>query len=281
MPPGRYSKRGAIREIPPELQLLARVAQHVDDDMLREIAAADYGMQRDAYFSGLRVLRDECVLLPPDHDAGWDHEVLELIRWSRPERGDWRPGSVGERGHWMRLFCCVALVMRDVGTPEFNYVGAVNNHLGPMLDSIGVLDTALADAAIPFIEWATGRSDDPVDRAFLATAGLLLEYMRTAPDWERVRVAAHRLPEHIEAAWDCEIHAADDGNGWLLGLTHHDLRHDLWLPAIARCLLTPKEGMPQLLAKELEALALRLLPATATRARQFGLPEALVARYLD
>lgn len=281
MPPGRYSQRHARREVPPHLHLLKQVAAHIDDGMLEEIAQADYGMDRDAYLAGLRVLRDELVLLPPDRDARWDYEVLELVRWSRPDQPEWKPGDVGERGHWMRLFCCVALVLRDVDMPQFNYVGAINDHLGPMLDSIAALDPSLANAAIEFVERSIERAADPTDRTFLALAALLLQCLRPQPARERVLACAHDLPSRIEAAWEDVDAAANGADGWLFGLTHFDLRHDLWLSLIARYLLDPAAGMPMLVSKELQALGERLLPATASRARRLGLPEPLVAKYFD
>lgn len=281
MPPGRRSRRHAGRDIAPHLRLLAEVAAHVDDGMLDEIAQADYGMDRDAYLAGLRVLRDELVLRPPDLDAHWDHEVLELVRWSRPDRIGWKPGDVGERGHWMRLFCCVALVLRDVAMPQFNHVGAINDHLGPMLESIAALDPALADAAIVFVEWSGERATDPADRAFLALAALLLECLRPRPERERLPARAHEVHSRIEIAWEDVNAAANEADGALFGLTCFDLGHDLWLPLIARCLLTPAAGMPTLVSKELQALGERLLPATASRARTLGLPEPLVAKYFD
>lgn len=279
MPHGRYSRHRARHEIPSHILLLERAAARVDDGMLGEIAEADYGMDRDAYLDGLRVLRDELVLRPPDRETSWDHEVLELVRWSRPDHEGWKPGGIGERGHWMRLFCCVALVLRDVDMPQFNHVGAINDHLAPMLVSIAVLDPALADVAIPLVQWAIEHVADPTDRAFLVLAALLLECQRAQPDWKRVLARAHELPRRIEAAWIDLSDAVSETNGWLFGLTHFDLSHDLWLPLIAKRLLTPAPDAPALVRAELEAVGVRLLPTTAARARRFGLPEPLVARY--
>lgn len=272
-------RRRKEREIPPSLHLLEEAAARVDDDMLAEIAAADYGDCYDAYLAGLRVLRDELLLLPPDLDDDWDHEVLHLVRWIRPERPE--AGSQGgERGHWMRLFCCTALALRDLETPQFNYLDAsINDQLGPMLDSIAALDVELTMAGMTFVEWGLQRAHDSADRAFLALAALLLECLRPQPCWEHVLARTRDLSGRIEGAWTDSTKPADEANGRLFGLTHFGQSNDLWLSLIARHLLTPAPHAPALVRAELEAVGMRLLPTTAARARRFGLPEPLVGRY--
>src|ERR1700761_2888417 len=88
--------------------LLRLVSKHVNESMLNEIAAADYGDKVAEHLAPLRQIRDGRSLRAP---MRWEpREVLELIRWSEPDIPDWKPGSSGERGHWMRAFCCSALL---------------------------------------------------------------------------------------------------------------------------------------------------------------------------
>jgi hypothetical protein len=104
---------------PDERSLLERLAPQVDDGMLREIAAADYGHGTDEHCLHLRRMIDDGVL-PAD---GWyPLEVLELIRWSEPDQPGWRPGDEGRRGHLMRAFCS-AWLLRIGGTPGMNFEG--------------------------------------------------------------------------------------------------------------------------------------------------------------
>src|SRR5436305_280319 len=94
---------------PPSADRLLDVArQQVDDGMLREIAAADYGRDVDIHLAALRPIRDQGIVPAP---LGWHPgEVLELIRWSDPEDPAHKPGATGRRGHQMRAFACAALL---------------------------------------------------------------------------------------------------------------------------------------------------------------------------
>lgn len=266
MASGRSS---TARAVPDALRLLAEVAGRVDDDMLREIARADYGMNEEGYLVGLRRLRDDLVLAPIDLDRDWDHEVLQLVRWSRPDQPGWQPGGAGERGHWMRLFCCIALVMRDASVAPDSRIGEVNDSLGPMLESIAALDVRLADPALAFVASAMERTD-PLSRAFLGLGALLLERMRVPADPDRMLAAAHALTAWVEAAEATEY--PRDAGRWLFGLTWHDLRHDTWFALIARLLLATGGHMPALVAAELESLGRRLLPDDRARAPALGEP---------
>jgi hypothetical protein len=69
--------------------------------MLEEISRADYGMDAQAHLAALLPIRDEVRVSAP---MPWEpREVLELVRWSQPGDPAWEPGSLGERGHIMRL----------------------------------------------------------------------------------------------------------------------------------------------------------------------------------
>src|SRR5260221_13417688 len=94
-----------VTAFPPSNRLLLDVSrQQIDDGMLAEIAAADYGIDADRHLASLRPIRDTGVV---PQFIGWHPaEVLELIRWSDPENPEHKPGSTGRRGHQMRAFSC-------------------------------------------------------------------------------------------------------------------------------------------------------------------------------
>jgi hypothetical protein len=89
---------------PDQTGLFKIIARHVDDAMLREIAAADYGQDIEQHLAPLRTLRDGGM--PPEPRSWYPDEVLELIRWSQPDDPTWQPSGRGSRGHWMLAFSC-------------------------------------------------------------------------------------------------------------------------------------------------------------------------------
>src|SRR5689334_3726038 len=74
---------------------------NIDESMLREIAAADYGWKADYCYELLEPVLKIGQVAPDDFNV---REVLELIRWSEPDDPNCDPGGHGARGHWMRLF---------------------------------------------------------------------------------------------------------------------------------------------------------------------------------
>jgi len=81
--------------------LLSDISKHIDDDMLAEIASADYGQDQEQHLAALRHLRDTGSFIEPMY--WYPCEVLELVRHS-PE------GSIDIQGHWIRAFACAALL---------------------------------------------------------------------------------------------------------------------------------------------------------------------------
>src|SRR5580704_18013937 len=132
-------------------ELLRRVSQHVDDAMLEEIAAADYGDDLTEHLAHLRRTRDDGSFAIP---MRWcPREVLELIRWSQPEDPEWGPGGFGERGHWMRAFACTALLRAggDDGNEELRE--GWNSTLIQLIESLNVLSLGFAEAAAGLYAW--------------------------------------------------------------------------------------------------------------------------------
>ncbi|HVT99087.1 MAG TPA: hypothetical protein VHE33_16400 [Acidobacteriaceae bacterium] len=99
--------------------LLRAISAHISDDMLEEIARADYDEEVEGHFAALLPIRNEARFIVP---MQWcPGEVLELIRYSQPDRPDWKPGSPKIRGHWMRAFASAALLRAQF--PPWNYRG--------------------------------------------------------------------------------------------------------------------------------------------------------------
>jgi hypothetical protein len=80
----------------------------IDEDMLREIAEADYALDASKHLEALLPIWKGDALTALD--SWFSMEVLELIRWSEPEDPYWEPGSKGLRGHKMRAFSCAVLL---------------------------------------------------------------------------------------------------------------------------------------------------------------------------
>ena len=135
--------------------LLRRLSRDIDDAMLVEMAAADYGWAADLNLLHLRHVRDEGVLpVPLELEP---REVLELIRWSEPDQFGWRPGGVGTRGHRMRAFACAAL-LRSAGEPT----NAGRNQgdeatLIQLIDSHTRLGGSFEVEAAALMAWLIGR----------------------------------------------------------------------------------------------------------------------------
>jgi hypothetical protein len=104
---------------PSDCTLWVWLRAHIDDAMLEEIAAADYGIHVEHYLRVLKRIRDEPwqsneVLVRPSKGKAqvpvWYQalEVLNLMRWSEPENSQQEEEQAV--GHLMRAFCCVVLL---------------------------------------------------------------------------------------------------------------------------------------------------------------------------
>jgi hypothetical protein len=139
-------------------QLLAEISKHITDDMLEEIAAADYGQGLEQHLASLRRLRDTGRFVEPMH--WYPCEVLELIRYSKPEDPSWKPGSLGIRGHWMRAFASAAL-LRALGPPwEYEADPAPPSYtLIQLICSLRALPVDFTSSAVRVLAWLMLRSD--------------------------------------------------------------------------------------------------------------------------
>lgn len=157
---------------PTDEDLLKQVFCHVDASMLREIAEADYGMDVDEHLNALGKIKIDNIPAP----MKWEpKEVLELIRWSEPEDPNWSPGSMGLRGHWMRLFSCAILVRAAAEPANDGYFTGEDSTIIQLVDSAIKIGESTSLAALRFLCWRMQyRCLDDWDRPYFAVAILLL-----------------------------------------------------------------------------------------------------------
>ena len=255
--------------LPPELAaafppapdaLLELLRRQVDDGMLREIARADYGMDEDAHLAALLPVRDRGELPAP---MRWEpKEVLELVRWSEPDDPAWKPGSPGTRGHRMRAFACAALLRAAAEPENAGFFDGENSTLAQLLASALVLGADAQEAAARFLTWRTPRMAHHEDRPFFALGLLVLAVelrggrlpdgaLAAAADWVVAEEAEERAAQHPYLPVNSE--------GWLLGLTWHDLRDTVWR-ALAGRMGEAAGALPPCPARDrVEEVALRVM----------------------
>ena len=179
--------------------LLKLVFQQVDDSMLREISEADYGNDRDEHLKHLYEIKAGKYPTPMIWVPG---EVLELIRFSQPEDPKWKPGSTGERGHWMRLFSCAVLIRAEVEHENSNRFIGVDTTVIQLIDSAIKLSEEVQLDTVKFLCWRLqARALEECDRMYFATAVLILlvslkkcniqtaQYLVGKTDWEQILIS--------------------------------------------------------------------------------------------
>lgn len=184
--------------------LLRRLATLIDDGMLREIAACDYGFGLEDNLKRLHLLRDELEM--PDFNA---REVLELTRWAEPDWENWS-GPKGERGHRMRAFACAGLLHAPEDAGQW---GALNDTLGQMIASLDALPGDWDAEAAAFLAWRMAQFA-MWDHAAFVGVGLLHHALRL-PDVADAAIVA--LCEWISSE-EREVagRSADPSGRWLL-----------------------------------------------------------------
>ena len=182
------------------------VFKHVNDSMLREIAQADYGMDADAHLRALNAVKTGNLPVP----MPWEpREVLELVRWSEPDVREWKPGSAGARGHWMRLFSCTVL-LRAASEPENEgYFTGEDSTIIQFVDSAIKLGKKSSQAALAFLLWCNQyRERNDGDTGYFAEAILCLAVSlgQCDADWAHSLIAAAKIDDANPAAMirDCQ-----------------------------------------------------------------------------
>lgn len=216
----------------------------VDDGMLGEIAAADYGYLTAEHLAGLRRIRDGRDV--PRVLAELPLEVLELIRYSEPDDPAWAPGGWGARGHLMRLFCC-AVLLTAAGEPAMDGYIEDEPTLRRLVGSAVALGDGAIDALLPLLCWrASLPPTDETDRSFLAMSLMLLAAAHYRGDGDGVL-----LRELGEWAIGCEARARAaisvpslTTGVWLLGLKGSADGDDRWRALAWEVLVEPTVPHP-------------------------------------
>ncbi len=214
---------------PPQFLLMEHLASRVDDEMLCHIAEADYGLDYREHLDALIRLRAAPALQDP---LDWHpKEVFELTRWE--ELGDtvWQSRAARTRGHLMRAFSCMALMLsadrEEGGTAEHGEVET----LGRLVDSVMQLGADAERLLLTFLDWRVRRlPSENVEPPFFHFARLLL-VLRTAPspDPEVVvdQVRELLFTEYLVRTSSWAVLPPGD-TPWLLGLTFFDQSHHAW-----------------------------------------------------
>ncbi len=206
--------------------LLAKLARQVDEAMLRDIAEADYAQQANEHYAVLRRMRDEGFVPMPE----WvPQEVLELIRWSQPDQPGWMPGGQGERGHWMRAFCCASL-LRMAGEKGMRPHVSFNETTVALVASLDTLNAGLWAETGALLNWFIDRLAMERDRGEEPFIGVALLYcalhVAAVPDPSITALCRWTIDREQEEAFG-PMGAANDG-GWLHRISHHDQRRETW-----------------------------------------------------
>lgn len=200
--------------------LLVALRPHVDDEMLDDIARADYGMEADAHLRELRAIRDDGTVPAP---MDWvPREVLSLVRWTEP--GD---PNQSLWDHHRLAFVCAALLRADAEPANHATLISEVDSLAGLLDSAIVLGGPILDAALPFLAWRVAHPAEDTERPFFAFGVLLLAVLR------RQRYAEERIGELAVAVIDEEArvrqrHLLHGAPGFLTGLTNYNQKIATW-----------------------------------------------------
>lgn len=150
--------------------LLALLGHRVSEEMLRDIAGADYGIERDKHYRELRRIASGEAPAP----MGWcPKEVLELRRWRQP--GD-------TEGHLERAFVCAALI-RAAGDPQgVEFIGE-GDTLAALVESAQAIGPDAAMEAGRLVAWRADRPSDIPGYFALAVAMLAVGLPDHSADW--------------------------------------------------------------------------------------------------
>lgn len=190
---------------------------HITDDMLAQIALADYGRDQDKHLAPLHLLRDHHFFVAPIH--WYPCEVLELVRNSEPNGST---ASDRTRGHWIRAFASVAL-LRARNEP-WNYTADGANPsftLIQLLNSLEALPIDFETNAVRLLAWIMFHSDlDGADAQPIyygvALLWLTLKSRVPAADQDLINLAEWIVRREEELHKQCRW-AFDR---WLLGIAH-------------------------------------------------------------
>jgi len=192
-----------LAAFPPSAGALLDLARRsMDDDMLRVVAEADYGLGADERFAELRPIRDTGAL--PEDSPFWLHEVLSLTRWMRVDPSDDDPPSQIRR-HQIRAFACAVLLIAHA-RPDFGGGESDDSSSAILLASTQVLGEEWNLAAARFINWRITERPVESDELLFSLALLVLS----------VRLRPGRFSDRELGRFTDWVMAAEAGRGGLL-----------------------------------------------------------------
>ncbi len=219
---------------PSQWTLFDWLSSRIDDALLAEIAAADYGMNKDLHFAALRLIREQKLISVP---LEWEpREVLELTRWSEPDQPYRKPlpnvpePPSGMEGHLIRAFSCTVLLLAAGEDKQLEYVHGENGTLIQLVASALELGREAQELTRRFLCWRMlPLITTEGERPFFVLAVLFLSAslfedggrstdLLTLSEW--VVAEEHK-------AW-LEADGYDAEERWLFGLTFHDLLREVW-----------------------------------------------------
>ena len=179
------------------------------------------------------------------------------MRWSEPEATEWKPRSTGTRGHLLRAFCC-AVLLKAADVPETrDYISSENETLIQLIASVLHLGNEASESALCFLCWRVSRqSIDEAETPFFILALLLLRVALFEPHQDEASLI-------LLADWlvDEEAHVRtviSRSEDWLLGLTFHDIRHEVWRKITKEVLLDSAKSFSEPTATAMRNIVNRL-----------------------
>jgi hypothetical protein len=233
---------------PARATLLAWLGEHINDELLGVIAAADYGQHYNEHFQALQLIRDELTI--PAFLGLIPTEVLELIRWSNPEDPKWKPGLIGYDGHLIRAFASAALVIAGGDPVNKRYISSENESLIQLIASCQILGPIANQLSLQLLVWRMLSSAvDYEERPFFALAILLQAIVSKSAimvdgadltklaEWVMVEEAALRKKLGY-------YYSGGFTERWLLDLTIFSSCESVWQEVGRRVLLNPPTPHP-------------------------------------
>jgi hypothetical protein len=202
-----------LTSLGPDIQgLLADVSKHITDEMLAEIASADYGQDQEKHLAPLRQLRDKGTFVEPMY--WYPCEVLELIRHGGGGRSELQ-------GHWIRVFACAALLRAEEEPWNYGAGGKTSLNLILLIMSIRALPIDFTFQAVRMVAWIMSHADleghdEQVIYCGVGLLWLVLHLDTPPPDESLIELSAWIVRR------EAEIHKSRCWafDRWLLGVGH-------------------------------------------------------------
>ena len=146
-----------LNRLEPESEgLLRDISAHISDEMLEEIAAADYGQDMEQHFAALKQIRDTGLF--PMEMYWFPGEVLELYRNSWIENMEMKPGHF-EFETWARAFSCAALLRATHEPWSYGDGIATDKTTIRLIHSLRTLPVDFTPQAVKFFAWLLANSE--------------------------------------------------------------------------------------------------------------------------